>query len=45
MAQYSEDLRQLMWTLYRAHPEALTKSTQVGARKMTDWVFENKAGW
>lgn len=45
MAAHSEDLRALMLTLYNAHPDMLAKSTQVGPREMTDWVFENKTGW
>lgn len=45
MAQHTEDLRALMQALYEAHPEELAKSTRVGAREMTEWVFEGKANW
>lgn len=45
MAQHTEDLRALMLALYEAHPEELAKSTQVGVREMTEWVFEGKANW
>ncbi|MGQ2965747.1 hypothetical protein [Methylophilus sp.] len=45
MSQHTDDLRTLMQTLYELHPEELAKSTQVGAREMTEWVFDGKAGW
>jgi hypothetical protein len=34
-----------MLQLYTDHPEELAKSTQVGAREMTEWVFDGKASW
>jgi hypothetical protein len=45
MSQHTDDLRALMQALYELHPEELAKSTQVGAREMTEWVFDGKAGW
>lgn len=45
LALHTEDLRRLMMTLYEMYPQALKKSTQVGAREMTEWVFDGKAGW
>lgn len=45
MAAHNEDLRALMLALYELHPEELRKSAQVGAREMTDWVFDGKFGW
>ncbi|MGP1716882.1 MAG: hypothetical protein ACTS9Y_06845 [Methylophilus sp.] len=45
MSQHTDDLRALMLTLYELHPEELAKSTQVGAREMTEWVFDGKASW
>lgn len=45
MSQHTDDLRTLMQALYELHPEELAKSTQVGAREMTEWVFDGKAGW
>lgn len=45
MAAHHEDLRALMLALYELHPEELRKSAQVGAREMTDWVFDGKFGW
>jgi hypothetical protein len=45
MSQHTDDLRTLMQALYELHPQELAKSTQVGAREMTEWVFDGKAGW
>jgi len=45
MSAHTEDLRQLMLQLYKIYPEELAKSTQVGAREMTEWVFDGKANW
>ncbi|HSI44793.1 MAG TPA: hypothetical protein VK950_01350 [Methylophilus sp.] len=45
MTEHTDDLRSLMQTLYDEHPEELAKSTQVGAREMTEWVFDGKANW
>ncbi len=45
MNEHTDDLRALMLTLYEQHPEELTKSTQVGPREMTEWVFDGKANW
>jgi hypothetical protein len=45
MREHTEDLRALMQKLYEYNPEELAKSTQVGAREMTEWVFDGKAGW
>lgn len=45
VGEHTEDLRALMLQLYRTNPEELAKSTQVGAREMTEWVFDGKANW
>ena len=45
MSEHTDDLRALMQALYDEHPEELAKSTQVGAREMTEWVFDGKANW
>lgn len=45
MSAHTEDLRELMLQLYEAYPEELAKSTQVGAREMTEWVFDGKTNW
>lgn len=45
MSEHTDDLRTLMRTLYDAYPDELAKSTQVGAREMTEWVFDGKASW
>lgn len=45
MSAHSDDLRDLMLALYEAYPEELSKSSQVGPREMTDWVFDGKYGW
>lgn len=45
MSAHTEGLRQLMLQLYEAYPEELSKSTQVSAREMTEWVFDGKANW
>lgn len=45
MSAHTEDLRELMLQLYLANPQELAKSTQVGAREMTEWVFDGKANW
>jgi hypothetical protein len=45
MAAHTEDLRELMLQLYLANPQELAKSTQVGPREMTEWVFDGKANW
>ncbi len=45
MSEHTEDLRALMLKLYTFNPEELAKSTQVGAREMTEWVFDGKANW
>jgi len=45
MSAHTEDLRALMVALYEAHPEELAKSTAMGPREMTEWVFDGKFGW
>jgi hypothetical protein len=45
MNAHTDDLRVLMESLYMKLPEELSKSTQVGAREMTEWVFDGKANW
>jgi hypothetical protein len=45
MSAHTEDLRALMLVLYELNPDELAKSTQVGAREMTEWVFDGKANW
>ncbi|MFZ2538317.1 MAG: hypothetical protein WAX04_05405, partial [Oscillospiraceae bacterium] len=45
MAENTEVLRGLMLQLYTLYPNELAKSTQVGAREMTEWVFDGKANW
>ncbi len=45
MSEHTDELRSLMLQLYESHPEELVKSTQVSAREMTEWVFDNKSGW
>lgn len=45
MSEHTDDLRALMLQLYTDHPEELAKSTQVGPREMTEWVFDGKANW
>ncbi|MEZ0330381.1 MAG: hypothetical protein ACAH07_02530 [Methylophilaceae bacterium] len=45
MSAHTEDMRALMLTLYEQNPGELAKSTQVGAREMTEWVFDGKANW
>ncbi|HRA28018.1 MAG TPA: hypothetical protein PLT61_00510 [Acinetobacter johnsonii] len=45
MAANSDALRSLMTALYEQHSEALTKSTKVGPREMTEWVFDGKNNW
>lgn len=45
MNDHTDDLRALMLQLYANYPEELAKSTQVGAREMTEWVFDGKANW
>lgn len=45
MSAHTEDLRALMLALYQAHPEELAKSTAMGPREMTEWVFDGKFGW
>lgn len=45
MSAHTEDLRALMLALYEAHPEELAKSTEMGPREMTEWVFDGKFGW
>lgn len=45
MAAHTEDLRELMLQFYEANPQELAKSTQVGPREMTEWVFDGKANW
>jgi len=45
MFEHTETLRELMLQLYMQHPQELAKSTQVGAREMTEWVFDGKANW
>ncbi|MBF5040460.1 hypothetical protein INP77_13250 [Methylophilus sp. 13] len=45
MSEHTDDLRALMLQLYTEHPEELAKSTQVGPREMTEWVFDGKANW
>ncbi len=45
MSAHTEDLRALMLALYEAHPEELAKSTAMGPREMTEWVFDGKFGW
>lgn len=45
MVEHTETLRELMLQLYTQHPQELAKSTQVGAREMTEWVFDGKANW
>lgn len=45
MSAHSDDLRALMLALYEAHPEELAKSTAMGPREMTEWVFDGKFGW
>jgi len=45
VSAHTEDLRALMQALYTAYPSELTKSTQVGPREMTEWVFDGKANW
>jgi hypothetical protein len=42
---HTEDLRALMQALYTEYPAELAKSTQVGPREMTEWVFDGKANW
>ncbi|MFQ6333763.1 hypothetical protein [Methylophilus sp. 3sh_L] len=45
MSDHTDDLRALMLQLYTEHPDELAKSTQVGPREMTEWVFDGKANW
>lgn len=45
MSSHTEQLRALMLQLYEMHPQELVKSTKVGAREMTEWVFDGKANW
>ncbi|MEZ0211277.1 MAG: hypothetical protein ACAH08_09995 [Methylophilus sp.] len=45
MSEHTDDLRALMLTLYNLNPGELAKSTQVGEREMTEWVFDGKANW
>lgn len=45
MAGQTDLLRALMLSLYTQHPQELAKSTQVGPREMTEWVFDGKANW
>lgn len=45
MSEHTDDLRALMLQLYTEHPDELAKSTQVGPREMTEWVFDGKANW
>jgi len=45
VSAHTEDLRALMQALYTAYPVELAKSTQVGPREMTEWVFDGKANW
>ena len=45
MSEHTDDLRALMLQLYTEHPEELAKSTQVGPREMTEWVFDGKVNW
>lgn len=45
MAGQTERLRALMLSLYTEYPQELAKSTQVGPREMTEWVFDGKANW
>lgn len=45
MSDHTDDLRVLMLQLYTEHPDELAKSTQVGPREMTEWVFDGKANW
>lgn len=45
VAGHTEVLRQLMQALYTEFPDELAKSTQVGPREMTEWVFDGKANW
>lgn len=45
VSAHTEDLRALMQALYTAYPAELAKSTQVGPREMTEWVFDGKANW
>jgi hypothetical protein len=45
VSAHTEDLRALMQALYTAYPSELTKSTLVGPREMTEWVFDGKANW
>lgn len=45
MAEQTALLRALMLSLYTEYPQQLAKSTQVGPREMTEWVFDGKANW
>ncbi|WP_232410956.1 hypothetical protein [Methylophilus sp. 5] len=45
VSAHTEDLRALMQALYTEYPAELAKSTQVGPREMTEWVFDGKANW
>ncbi len=45
VSAHTEDLRALMQALYTEYPSELAKSTQVGPREMTEWVFDGKANW
>ncbi len=45
MSSHTEHLRALMLQLYEMHPQELAKSTKVGAREITEWVFDGKANW
>lgn len=45
MSAHTDDLRTLMQQLYTEYPDELAKSTQVGPREMTEWVFDGKANW
>lgn len=45
MSDHTDELRALMLQLYTEHPDELAKSTQVGPREMTEWVFDGKANW
>ena len=45
MSAHTDTLRDLMLALYTRHANQLAKSTQVGPREMTEWVFEGKANW
>jgi hypothetical protein len=45
VSAHSEDLRALMQALYTEYPDELAKSTQVGPREVTEWVFDGKANW